>query len=249
MSRTINTAIILSAGFGTRLRPLTLTVPKPLIDLGPMLLIDHQINYLASFGITKIVINLHYLGEKISAHCGDGSRYGVQIAYSNEAQILGTGGGIKNADHLLGSAPFIALNSDALIATDIDALIDRHLSSETLATLSLKKLGPDDKFTPVGINPNGSINSFGRGDYLFTGLQVIDPKLLVSLPPKGIKSCIVRDGYIPMIERGESIASYIYDGYSNDLGTNERYRQALIDISAGRFKITAYNCKKPFKTK
>ena len=97
MTTAIDQAMLLAAGLGTRLRPLTLTTPKPLLPLDGCTLIDHQLRYLASAGIGRVAINLHHLGEKIRAHAGDGSRYGLSIHYSEEPEILGTGGGVKRA--------------------------------------------------------------------------------------------------------------------------------------------------------
>ena len=112
-------AMILAAGLGSRMKPLTDTRPKPLLRLGDGCLIDYHIKALVAAGITEIVVNLHHLGEMIRQYLGDGSRYGAEIVYSDESsQLLETGGGIVNALPLLGNEPFLVVNGD--IWTDLD---------------------------------------------------------------------------------------------------------------------------------
>ena len=105
-------AMILAAGRGERLRPLTEHTPKPLVRVGGTPLIAHQLRWLASAGITEIVVNLHHLGEQIASFCGDGQQFGVAIQYSREEELLETAGGILNALPLLGDEPFVVLNGD-----------------------------------------------------------------------------------------------------------------------------------------
>jgi len=118
MSTPTTTAMILAAGRGSRLAPLTDEIPKPLLDVHGQPLICHQLHWLKRAGIKKVVINLFHLGNDIRMSLGDGSRFGVQIEYSDEPELLETGGGIAHARHLLGEAPFILLNGD--IWTDFD---------------------------------------------------------------------------------------------------------------------------------
>lgn len=233
---TIDRAILLAAGLGTRLKPLTLKAPKPMLPLDGEPLIDHQIYYLKSHGIVDIVINLHHLGYLIRKHVGDGSCFGVSIRYSEEPSILGTGGGIRKAASLFGEGPFIVLNSDALIDADLTRLMTDHVVSDAAATMVVKKLLGDDDFTPIDVTADGFISSFGRGEYIYTGLQIVGERMLNILPPSGTKSCLIEDGYKRMLKKGERIRSFIYDGYWNDLGTMDRYEQAKRDIEDGKFR-------------
>lgn len=236
MDYKITKAMLLAAGLGTRLRPLTLTTPKPLLPLNGALLIEHQLKYLASHGIKDVAINLHHLGEKIKLYVSNGNRYGINVTYSEELQILDTGGGIKKACESF-DGPFVVLNADALISCDISALIKHHDKSNAAATMVLKELSEDDGYERVGVSKDGLVTGFGSGKYFYTGLQILGPEMLGILPPAGTPSCLIEDGYKKALGQGQRVAAFTYDGYFNDLGTPERYEKAKRDVKAGRFRV------------
>ncbi len=231
----ITKAMVLAAGLGTRLRPLTLTVPKPLLCLDSQKLVDYPLSLLAKGGVRKVVINLHHLGDMIREYVGDGRRYGLNVSYSFEPEILGTGGGIKNAESFFGGEPFVCINSDSLIKADIKALIAAHLASNADATMVLKERKPSDPYAGVSVK-EGIVKGFGDGDHFYTGLQVIGPRLLKILPPAGRISCLINDGYKKLIAAGGNVAAFIYSGYFSDLGTPERYERAKEDIARGAYR-------------
>lgn len=235
MSKRIDQAMVLAAGFGTRLRPLTLTTPKPLLPLDGCTLIDHQLRYLAAAGIERVVINLHHLGEKIRAHVGDGSRYGVTVHFSGEPEILGTGGGVKRAAPFFEGRPFLVLNADALIDADLTALIEAHQRSGEAATLVLKPLEDGDAYTPVAADAAGYVTAFGSGPYFFTGLSVVGYEVVASLP--SAFSCLIHDGIVPLMQSGVRVRAQLHEGYFNDLGTPERYEQARRDVASGTLRL------------
>ena len=137
----ITKAMVLAAGFGTRLRPLTYETPKPLLPLQEARIIDYPLELLEQGGITQVVINLHHLGDQIRDYIGNGSRYGFQVAYSVEKpNILGTGGGIKNVQEFMGDEPFVVINGDTLIKADLKELIKHHNESGAAATMTLMKI-------------------------------------------------------------------------------------------------------------
>lgn len=221
--------MLLAAGLGTRLRPLTLTTPKPMLPLGGARLIDYTLGYLGKAGVEAVMINLHHLGDQIADYVGDGSRFGIKAHYSEEPEILGTGGGIKKVEGFFGDEPFIALNGDALLDVDAANLIKRHDESGAGATMVLKPLAPEDSYQPVSVE-GGFVTGFnGEGNHFYVGLQILTHKLLEKLPPAGTASCLVKDGYKPFLEEGGRIAALTYDGYFNDVGTPERYSQAKRD--------------------
>ncbi|MBI2092402.1 MAG: nucleotidyltransferase family protein [Deltaproteobacteria bacterium] len=125
MSRNLNNfrAMILAAGLGTRLRPLTHKTPKPLLPVNGRPMIDFSLARVKKAGITNVIINLHYLGGQIKKYVGSGRRYGLKIRYLHEPKILGTGGGIKNAERFLNGGPFVVINSDTLIDIDLKKVI------------------------------------------------------------------------------------------------------------------------------
>ncbi len=233
----IDRAMILAAGLGTRLRPLTLHTPKPMLPLDGAILIDHQLRYLAESGMKSVAINLHHLGERIRDHVGSGSRYGLEVNFSEEPELLGTGGGIKKAARFFGRRPFVVLNADALIAADIGDLIGHHLASGMPVTMAVKGIEGGDGYTPIEVGDDGTVKGFGSGEHFYTGLQVLGPEIFDALPPSGTPACLIEDGMKKLIERGGKIGTYAYEGYFNDLGTPERYEQAKVDVSTGRFRI------------
>ena len=113
-------AMLLAAGFGKRLRPITDTTPKPLLEVGGKSLIEHQLERLREAGIQDVVINLHHLGDQIQSRLGDGAGLGINISYSLEPELLETGGGIKKALPLLGDSPFLVTSADTYLDFDLD---------------------------------------------------------------------------------------------------------------------------------
>ena len=233
MSREIKKAMVLAAGLGTRLRPVTNKIPKPLLPLDSQKLIDFSLFYLSKNGIEDVMINLHHLGDMIREHVGDGGRYNLKVSYSFEPQILGTGGGIKNAEGFFEGGPFVSINSDSLLSADLKAVISRHFETGAAATMVLKKIGAGDPYEGVGVEGGFVKEINGKGDCFYTGLQIIGPEFLKILPPAGSSSCLIKDGYNKILAQGKKVAAFIYDGYFNDLGTPERYEQAKKDLAGG----------------
>lgn len=225
--------MVLAAGLGTRLRPLTNKIPKPLLPLDSQKLIDYPLAYLAKNEIQEVMINLHHLGDLIREYVGDGRRYNLKISYSFEPEILGTGGGIKNTESFFDGKPFVCINSDSLLNADFEALLEKHFEARASATMVVKKRGPKDPYEGVEVE-GGFVKKIGRkGEYFYTGLQIIGPDLLKKLPPAGTASCLIKDGYQKLLADGKKVAAFIYDGYFNDLGTPERYERARKDVESG----------------
>jgi len=233
----IDRAMILAAGFGTRLRPITLKTPKPMLPLDGAVLIDHQLAYLAASGMKHVAINLHHLGDRIRNHVGSGKQFGMEINFSDEPEILGTGGGIKKAARFFGRKPFVALNADALIACDIGELVRAHMESGAEATMVVKRAEEGADYTPVDVADESTVRGFGEGEFFYCGLQVLGPEIFDTLPPSGRPSCLIDDGYRRLIERGGKVGAFVYEGYFNDMGTPERYEQAKVDVSNGTFEL------------
>ncbi len=235
-------AMILAAGLGTRLRPLTNATPKALLLVGGEPLIFYGIRLLKRHGVREVLINLHHLGDLIEKEVGDGSRFGLKVSYSWEPTILGTGGGVRKVAGFF-KAPFFVLNSDILIECDLKALFRFHKKKRGIATMVLRMRDEGSPFTQVQVGRSDRIIGFGEQDTLkksgiFTGVQILDPKILAYLPPEG-EACLIRQGYQPAIEAGEKVFGLFTEGYWNDLGTLERYRQAEQDIASGKIRLTS----------
>ncbi|HLB02569.1 MAG TPA: nucleotidyltransferase family protein, partial [Nitrospiria bacterium] len=132
-------AMILAAGLGTRLRPLTNNLPKPLLPLADRPLIHYNLLLLKKYGITEVIINLHYHADKMKKVLGDGSDLGVRISYSEEPEILGTGGGVKKASRFFANRSFLLMNGDILVDVNLDKVVEYHLKKKATATMVLRQ--------------------------------------------------------------------------------------------------------------
>ena len=227
-------ALILAAGFGTRLLPHTREVPKPLFTVAGESLLDMLIRRLAAAGCEAAVVNTHHLHEKIEAHV-NGQRYPIPVATRCEPKILGTGGAIRNLADFWDRRPFVVVNSDILTDIDFAEVYRRHLASGGPATLVLYD---DPDFNTVVLSPEGRVKGFGRGvcagpmdrRLTFSGIQVLDPEV-VGYIPEGFSSSI--DAFRRMLAQGRPILGLPMPGARwQDLGTPERYRSACIEEMA-----------------
>ncbi len=239
-------AMILAAGLGTRLRPLTNTTPKPLLPVAGTPLIVWNLLLLKRHGFQEVVINLHHLGAMIEQALGDGSRYGLRIVYSDEPMILGTGGGLKQAEPHFSGEPVLVLNGDTLVEIDLGALWAFHLQRKAAATLVLRKDPEAVRWGLVEMNSDSRIVRItGRGKSesgpiqprMFAGIHIFDPRLLREVP-HGKESSII-DAYVGAIQRDEAVLGYDHQGYWSDVGTPEHYAQAQQDALTGRITLTA----------
>ncbi len=207
-------AMILAAGFGSRLRPLTETTPKPLLQVGGKPLLQYHLERLAAAGITDIVINTSWLAEQIEDYFGDGSRCGVHIQWSREAQPLETGGGIAKALPMLGSEPFLLINGDVwtdfpLHSISLDEDADAHLVMVT-----------NPEHNPCGdfAVANRRVSYDPGPHYTFSGISLFRPQLFSDFQD----DCFpLRDVMRPAILSGR-VTGAVYTGQWWDIGTLER---------------------------
>jgi NDP-sugar pyrophosphorylase family protein len=239
-------AMILAAGLGTRLRPLTNTIPKPLLPVAGTPLIVWNLLLLKRHGIQDVIINLHHLGPMIEHALGNGAKYGLRIQYSQEPVILGTGGGIKQAEPNFSGEPVLVMNGDTLIELDLNALWTWHQQQKAAATLVLRA-DPDaaawglvevtDSHRIVRITGRGLPESQPTLPRMFAGIHILQPRLLRDVP-RGKNSSII-DTYVAAIQRGEILSGFDHAGYWSDIGTPERYAQAEHDAAAGLVSLAA----------
>jgi len=237
-------AMILAAGLGTRLRPLTDSLPKPLIPVGGQPLIYYHLALLRKYGITDIVINVHYYAEKIMLALGDGARFGVRITYSKESTILGTGGGIKNLQTILGDTAFLVINADILVDINLESLFAFHQKKKGAATLVLRD---DPDLTQYGIietDENNQIQNIlskipstkeSLRKRMFTGVHMLEPIVFNYIPPGMFYA--ITDSYIEMIKKDERLFGYPMEGYWNDIGVQKRYQEADQAMKEGKIKL------------
>lgn len=214
-------AILLAAGLGTRLRPLTNNVPKPLLPIGTQRLIDFPLRQLAKAQVHEVVINLHYHGTHIRHYVGDGTRYGLRVSYSDEPVILGTGGGIQQAaTYLTHRTAFYVLNGDVWSDLDLQALWRTHTQARNAAaTLAIRRLPTSAPYTPLQIGARGQLTAIGQGDVHYVGVMIGTGQLLATLPPAGRVAGLVRDGLEPLLKTGAYLQTYQHEGAWSDVGT------------------------------
>ena len=217
-------AMILAAGLGTRLRPLTLKTPKPLLKIDDRSLIEHQINNLKRAGITQMIINHAWLGDQIEQQLGDGSRFGVELFYSAEEEPLETAGGVRKALPWLvaeSDEPFLLVNGD--VFTDVEyASFNLKLSDQEDARLWLV---PNPQWHREGdfhLQVNGKLSPETGLRFTFAGISLLRPSLFTHLPlhkPEPLAPLLRQ-----LIDRGRA-GGEILQGYWNDVGTPERLQQ------------------------
>jgi NDP-sugar pyrophosphorylase family protein len=237
-------AMVLAAGEGTRIREVTEgEIPKPMVDLGPGPLLEHTVNELVDFGVEEIVINLHHRGETIREHFGDEWR-GTPIHYSEEEELLGTAGGVKNVSERFDDT-FIVVYGDILTDLDFQELVDYHREKEGAATIMVYEedkealpeasiiLTDDDERVRRFIekpSPETIEELTGRDFWTNCGVYVLEPGVLDHMP-EGF-SDFSNDIFPDLLEQGEDM--YVLpqpeDTYWHEVGNPERYRQARDDL-------------------
>jgi len=221
-------AIILAAGRGVRMRPLTDTKPKSLLEVGGKPLIVWHLQRLAGAGFTDVVINHAHLGDMIEAALGDGSRFGVSIRYSSEREALETAGGIALALPWLGAQPFLAINADIYTDYDYSALADLDLH-ERLAHLVLVDNPPQHPRGDFGLEA-GQVRATAERLLTFSGIGVYAPRLFGGIP---------RDAKVPLgpllrkAIQAERVSGEHYHGRWHDIGTAERLQALDTELRGG----------------
>jgi len=223
---------IFAAGFGERLRPITESIPKSLVPVLNMPAICYPLMKMKQAGIQDIVINLHYLPDNIIQFFEIHDFFGLNITFSYEQEILGTGGGLKKCEQYLND-DFIIMNSDVIVDIDLNALITHHRNAEVPATIVLYETEKAAAIGPVAVRGGNVVdfkNFLGTGvpsDYIYTGTALCSPLIFPFLREEF--SSIVYTGYTGII--GESrLGGYVHPGYWHDIGTAESYRTASLAL-------------------
>ena len=239
---TATKAMVLAAGLGLRMRPLTALRAKPVLPVLNRPLLHWTLELLARQGVSEVVINTHHRPASVRRAAGDGSAFGLRVVFSHERLILGTGGGPRRVRDFLGDEPFLLVNGDVFFDFDLGELVARHRTSGSQATLALRP-NPDPKaYGPVVTGKRGRIVSIlGRPrpavgtESLFAGVHVLDPALLDRLP--GGPSDSVRDLYVPLLAEGAPLLGVRMKGAWYDLGTPALYLQAQTAMLAAKGRL------------
>lgn len=235
-------AMILGAGVGSRLDPLTRSLPKPAVPVVGKPVIGHICDLLRRHGVTEIVINVHYLADRLISAVGDGSAYGVKIAYAREDRLWGDAGGLKRvADFFAGEEQILVLGGDDLTDMDIGAIVRAHHEKNSVATIGVTPVEETREFGVAVVNDEGIISAFQEkpkpeealSNLANTGIYVFHPKVLDFIPENTFYG-LGRDVLPGLLAAGERLVAVPSDAYWRDVGNLAVYKKAQRDILDGR---------------
>ena len=240
-------AILLVGGRGTRLRPLTVSVPKPLLPTAGVPFLAHQLARAASCGVTRVVLATSYRSQMFAECFGDGSGLGLEIDYVHEEEPLGTGGGIRNAASRLRSGPddpVVVLNGDILSGHDLAAQLDMHRKADAAVTLHLVEVADPARFGCVPADDAGRVTAFLEKtphpvtNRINAGCYVYARRAIDQIP-RGRVVSVERETFPGLIESGQTVMGYVDNAYWLDVGTPEAFVRGSCDLVLGRLASPA----------
>lgn len=238
-------AMVLCAGLGTRLRPLTERWPKPAMPLLGQPLLRYHLAVLKAAGVTAVGINTHHLPDTMAevarAEC---ERAGLPLHVVHEPVIQGTGGGIRGLRDFLSGDDFFVFNGDILYPVDLQPVAAMHRASGAIATMVLQPMPQGEKYAAVELDGAGHVRRIaghgpggeGLSPWHFTGVHVMSPRIFDFMTPEGPED-INREVYVRAMQAGQTVRGVRVDGYWSDLGTPSRYLATVLDVLAGRVRL------------
>jgi mannose-1-phosphate guanylyltransferase/mannose-1-phosphate guanylyltransferase/phosphomannomutase len=247
--------MVLAAGLGTRLRPITFDMPKPMVPVLNRPVMDHILRLLARHGFTDTIANLHWFPELIEGHFGDGSACGVALTYSREEALLGTSGGVRNAADLLGD-DFLVISGDALTDIDLTAMRAYHQSHDGIATLATKRVEDTTQFGVAITDSDGRIGGFQEkpqpsealSDLANCGIYMFRREIFDFFPAPGTSKAAkpgdpegfadwAMDVFPRLLESDVPFYSHEIDAYWNDIGNLVELRESTYDALNGAVQV------------
>jgi len=234
------TAVIIAGGEGTRLRPLTLTIPKPLVPLLGRPFLDYQLALIKAAGISRAVFNLHFMPDAIRRHYGDGSDWGMRFNYSVETEPMGTAGAVKMGEEFFGGDELVVFNGDVLTDIDLSDVINFHRKRGARVTISLVRVKDPTAYGLVFTDKDGKVERFlekpsreeATVNTINAGVYILNRDVMDDIP-SGTNYTFEKGLYPMLLERGDPMYGYIYSGYWIDIGSPEKYLKACIDLASG----------------
>ena len=237
-------AMVMAAGLGTRLRPLTEFLPKPMVPIANRPVLHHLLNLLTQHDIREVGINLHAFPEMITAYFGDGSELGLSIRWSEEPELLGTAGGTKKLEEFWGGEAILVTSGDGLHDIDVTALLGHHQRTGALATLALKPVDDPSAYGVAILDRETKVLGFqekprpdeAKSDLANCGVYVIEPELLARIP-EGAFCDFGEDIWPSLVNAGEPVYGYTTMAYWNDVGSLDELRNSILDAVRGHVRI------------
>ena len=235
-------ALLIAGGFGTRLRPLTLTRPKHLLPIANRPHIEHVLRHLETHGITHVVLLTSYLADAFGGVIEAATQRGMSVEVAHEEEPLGTAGALKNAEHLVGSETFFAFNGDVLTDCDLTALLRFHRDRAAAGTILLTPVEDPSAYGVVPTDDTGRVSGFiekpppGKAptNQINAGVYILEPSVLVGIPLATPVS-LEREVFPSLADGGELYAMASDSSYWMDIGTPQKYLQANLDALSGKF--------------
>jgi NDP-sugar pyrophosphorylase family protein len=231
--------MILAAGLGTRLRPLTNAVSKPMVQMAGRPCMEHAVRLLAKYSVKEIIVNLHYMPEPIQEHFGDGSVLGVNITYSYEKELMGTAGGFKRVQSFFGDEPALIISGDALTDINLDNLYDFHKEKGGIATLALKQVADPTQYGVVVRNGSRIVEFQEKpkmeeaiSNMANTGIYLFEPEIFEHIPADTFYD-FGKQVFPELLEKDEAMHGYVMQEYWCDVGDLAVYREAHYDMLTG----------------
>src|SRR5207302_4912525 len=227
----------MAGGEGTRLRPMTANQPKPLLPVANKPIMEHVLRLLKRHGFDETVVTVQFFAPLVRNYFGDGEEVGMSLQYATEEIPLGTAGSVKNAEDALRSGPFLVISGDALTDIDLSAMVGFHKKQGALVTVGLARVPNPLEFGIIIAGDDGRIQRFlekptwGQvfSDTVNTGIYVMEPEVLDEVA-EGEEVDWSADVFPRLLAIGAPVYGYAFDGYWEDVGTLESYRQAHLDV-------------------
>ncbi len=233
-------AILLAAGLGTRLRPLTDLRPKPIVPVANRPLAAFAMHHLTGSGVRTLIVNTHPQPEKVESVLRAECTGGVSLRFSREPTLLGTGGGLRKAHGLCddAQASVIVMNGDTLFAPNLRRALDAHSARRAVATMILRRTPDPQRFGAIGIDAEGWVRTIlglpndgrARDHLMFTGTHILAPEAFAAMPRSG---CVIRTAYRTWVDSGAPVLGIIDESPWADLGTIADYHRLNLDLASG----------------
>lgn len=234
---------VMAAGIGTRLRPLTYHIPKPLVPIVNIPVIGHLMRNLSDHGINKVMVNLHYYPNMITSYLNEGKRWDLEIKYSYEKNLLGTAGGVKLQEKFFDDT-FIVTSADGLSDINFTKLIKYHKTRKAIATIALKSIDMKLEYGVVETDKKLKIKNFVEkpswgnifSDYVNTGIYILEPEIFRYIP-KNTMYDFGKQLLPKLVEKGLPVYGYLMNEYWCDVGNLREYKRAQHDCLDGKVKV------------
>jgi mannose-1-phosphate guanylyltransferase/mannose-1-phosphate guanylyltransferase/phosphomannomutase len=237
--------MVMAAGLGTRLRPLTHEIPKPLVPVANRPIMEHILELLARQGFTEVVANLHWFGDTIRDRFGDGSSLSVDLTYSEEAELLGTAGGVRNVRAFFGDDPFVVMAADALTDIDLEGLARTHERNGWIATLAVKEVTDTSEYGVVVTGSDDRVQGFQEkpdpaealSNLANCMIYVLEPEIFDHFPDQK-EVDFALDVFPALLDGDIPFGVHVADAYWNDVGSLPEYLQGNLDVLTGAIDVS-----------